>query len=67
MIWGSIGVFGYSGHLAYTVFKDSPLFVLSLVILGLVIIFSGAYYAKNCDKIETNLRAFILNGKKSRE
>ncbi|MBS5861647.1 hypothetical protein KID03_09495 [bacterium] len=67
MIWGAIGVFGYIGHLAYTVFKDSPLFVLSLVILGLVIIFSGAYYAKNCDKIETNLRAFILNGKKSRE
>lgn len=67
MIWGAIGTFSYIGHLAYTVFKNSPMFVLSMVILGLVIIFSGAYYAKNCDKIETKLRKLILNAKENEE
>ena len=65
MVWGAIGVFSYIGHLAYAVFKDSPLFVLAIIILGLSIIFSGTYYAKNCDKIEADLRNLILGSKKS--
>ncbi len=61
MVWGAIGFFGYLSRLAYTIFKDSSIFPLILVLIGLEIIFIGIYYAKNCDKIEQKLRKLILN------
>lgn len=60
MVWGAIGFLGYLSHLTYTVFKDSPIFPLLLVFIGLAIIFAGIYYAKNCDKIEQKLRNLIF-------
>lgn len=60
MVWGAIGFFAYLSHLAYAVFKDSPIFPLVLVIIGLAIIFAGIYYAKNCDTIEQKLRNLII-------
>lgn len=60
MVWGAIGTSAYIAHLAYVIFKDSPLFPLVLVLFGLAVIFAGVYYAKNCEKLETSLRGFIL-------
>ena len=60
MVWGAIGIIGYLGHLAYGIFKDSPIFPLVIIAIGLAIIFSGIYYTKNCEKIETTLRKIIF-------
>lgn len=60
MVLGAIGVFGYIGHLAYTIFKDSAIFPLILVCFGLGIIFTGIYYSKNFTKIEKELRKMII-------
>lgn len=60
MVWGALGVISYLGHLAYSLFKDSAMFPLSLIVLGLLIIFGGMYYTKNCNAIETTLRRIVL-------
>lgn len=60
MIWGVFGVYGYIGHLGYAIFKDSPIFPIILALFGLSIVFFGVYFAKNCDKLEENLRKLIL-------
>lgn len=60
MVFGAIGVWGYIGHLAYKLFAGTPLCPLIMVLFGLSIIFSGIYYSKNCEKIETTLRKAIL-------
>ncbi len=60
IVWGAIGVFAYIGHLAYVIFKDSPIFPLMLVLFGLFIIFSGLYYSKNCRKIEEKIRKLLI-------
>jgi hypothetical protein len=40
-IFGAFGVFGYLGHLSYSVFADSLGFPFALILIGLLIIFSG--------------------------
>lgn len=60
MVLGAIGVWGYIGHIAYKLFANTPLCPLAMVLFGLGIIFSGIYYSKNCEKIETTLRNAIL-------
>lgn len=60
MVWGALGMIAYITHLAYVIFKDSPIFPLVLIALGLAIIFAGIYYAKNCKDIEETLRKIIL-------
>jgi hypothetical protein len=57
VVFGACGVFGYLGHLSYSVFKDSFLFPLVLSFLGLVVIFLGVQYQRQRDEIE----AAILN------
>ena len=57
VVFGACGVFGYLGHLSYSVFKDSFLFPLVLSFLGLVVIFLGVQYQRHRDEIE----AAILN------
>ena len=52
MIFGVIGVFGYVSHLAWEVFKDSHLFPVALIILGLGIMSLGVKYQKNKTNIE---------------
>lgn len=63
MVWGSIGVISYLGHLAYSLFRDSAMFPFVLILFGLAIIFGGIYYAKNCEDIENKLRS-LIPGKK---
>ena len=52
IILGSLGVFGYTIHLAYEVFKDSYLFPIALSVLGLLIIYVGIQYQVHKDRIE---------------
>jgi len=59
MVWGAIGFWTYLGHLAFKIFKDTPIFPIVLVIFGLLVIFFGIYYSKNCNKLENNLRNLI--------
>lgn len=52
IIFGALGVSGYMGHLANTLFKDSLLFPFALSLLGLLIILAGIKYQKNKKVIE---------------
>ncbi len=52
MIFGALGVFGYIGHLAHTIFKDSLLFPFVLVGIGLLVIFLGIQLKRHGAKLE---------------
>jgi hypothetical protein len=52
MVFGVIGVFGYLGHLAWEVFKHSHLFPLTMIMVGLGIMFLGTKYQQNKIRIE---------------
>lgn len=56
MVWGAIGFWTYLGHLAFQIFKDTPMFPIVLVIFGLLVISFGIYYSKNCKILEDKLR-----------
>ena len=60
IVFGSLGVFGYLGHLAYRVFADSILFPFILSILGIGIIFAGLQYQRRRKAIDQHLRKSIL-------
>jgi hypothetical protein len=52
MVFGALGVFGYLGHLSYTVFKDSLLFPFALSALGIGVIALGLVYQRNQARLE---------------
>ncbi len=56
---GTIYVFAYLSYLAYHVFKNSLLFPLTLIALGILIIFSGIAYQRNHMAIEEAFDGFI--------
>lgn len=60
MVLGALGIIAYLVHLIYTLFKNSAMLPVVLVILGLIIIFTGVLYAKNCNVIEEKLRNLLL-------
>jgi hypothetical protein len=55
IVFGSLGVFGYLGHLAYRVFKDSLMFPFVLSFLGILIIYLGIKYQRNRDVINRSI------------
>jgi hypothetical protein len=67
IVFGSLGVFGYLGHLSYTVFKDSLLFPIALSVIGICVIWFGVMYQQNAQKLErvivdhlpTSMRALV--------
>lgn len=59
MVWGAIGFWAYLGRLAFQIFKNTPIFPIVLVIFGLLIIFFGIHYSKNCKTLEDKLRKII--------
>ena len=59
IVFGSIGVFGYLGHLAFRIFNDSLLFPLALSLLGIAIIYLGIIYNRNKLIIEETLRNIL--------
>lgn len=62
MIFGALGIFGYLGHLAYTVFKDSLLFPFALSALGLAVIWLGIQYQRNRASIEATIFSVVPAG-----
>ena len=59
MVFGTLGVFWYLSHLAYSVFQNSILFPLVLTVIGLLIIFLGVQYQKRRKDLEQGFRAKI--------
>ena len=52
LIFGAIGTFGYIGHLAWSVFRDSLLFPFALSAVGLSIVYAGwVYHRKQAELI----------------
>lgn len=47
LVYGSIGVLYYLGHVAFSLFAGSILFPLALTVMGLGVIFAGVKYHKN--------------------
>jgi hypothetical protein len=62
MVFGALGIFGYLGHLAYTVFKDSLLFPFALSALGLAVIWLGIQYQRNRAAIEATILSVVPAG-----
>ena len=52
VIFGTIGLFSYLGHLAYDVFANSAAFPLILSLLGVVLIAVGVFYQANSAMIQ---------------
>jgi hypothetical protein len=57
IVFGSLGVLGYLGHLSYRVFEDSLLFPVALTMLGISIIYLGVLYQRNAARIGAQLQA----------
>lgn len=52
IVFGAMGVFGYLGYLASTVFNNAVLFPIVLTILGIFVIYLGILYQRNSQVIE---------------
>jgi hypothetical protein len=55
ILFGSIGVLLYLGHLSYQVFADSMLFPIILSLTGIFVIFLGVQYQRHRQAIERSL------------
>jgi hypothetical protein len=62
MVFGALGVFGYLGHLSWTVFKDSMVFPFALTFIGILVIFVGVQYQRNQKRIAEALLGVIPPG-----
>jgi len=56
IVFGSMGVMGYIGHLAYRVFENSLMFPFVLTLIGLLVIYLGVLYQRHHAAIETWVR-----------
>ncbi len=59
MLFGTLGVSIYLGHLAWTVFEDSWLFPIVLTLFGLAVVYLGVLWQRNEMRISTALRAVL--------
>jgi hypothetical protein len=60
LVFGSLGFFGYLGHLAYRVFSDSLIFPFALSLLGIGIIYLGIQYQRRSKLIEQHIRSLVF-------
>lgn len=59
IVFGALGVFGYLGHLARSVFEDSLLFPFALSFLGIVIIYLGIQYQRHRAAIDRSVLGLV--------
>lgn len=57
VVFGSLGVMGYLGHLSYRVFQDSLLFPFVLSLIGIFVIYAGVVYQKKSKVLEAFVQA----------
>lgn len=62
IVFGSLGVFGYVGHLAWEIFEDSFVFPFVLSAVGLAIIALGILYARNRERVERGVLSRVPEG-----
>jgi hypothetical protein len=63
IVFGSLGVFGYVGHLAWEIFEDSLVFPFVLSAVGIAIIaLVGILYARNSEQIERGMLSIVPKG-----
>lgn len=62
IVFGSLGVLGYLGHLSYTVFKDSLLFPVALTMIGIFVIWLGVTYQRNAHELERVIQERLPEG-----
>ena len=62
VVFGSVGVFAYVGHLAREIFEDSLMFPFALSAVGISVIALGLLYAKNKERIERWALALLPEG-----
>ncbi|MCC7404441.1 MAG: hypothetical protein IT288_08590, partial [Bdellovibrionales bacterium] len=64
IVFGTFGILGYIGHLAWEIFKDSFAFPIALALLGIFILFLGVKYQKNRARfesaVERHLPSFLM-------
>ena len=59
VVFGAIGVCGYLGYLASSVFEDSWLFPVALTVIGFLIIYLGIFWQKNESQITEKARGYL--------
>lgn len=64
IVFGAVGIFGYTGHLAWEIFADSILFPFALSVVGLAVIALGIVYAKNKERIEGAVMKVVPAGRR---
>ncbi len=57
LVLGGIGTFGYIGHLAWTVFRDSLFFPFALTLVGLAVVYAGWLYHRRQAELDRFVRA----------
>jgi hypothetical protein len=62
IVFGSLGMFGYVGHLAWEIFEDSLMFPFVLSAVGIAIIALGILYARNREHIERAVLSRVPKG-----
>jgi len=58
-VFGGLGIAGYLGHLAYSVFKDSLVFPFALTLIGLAVIFIGIVWQRHEEALTARMRAML--------
>jgi hypothetical protein len=58
-VFGALGVAGYVGHLANSIFKDSILFPIALAAIGLAVIYCGILWQRHEATIGSRLRSVL--------
>jgi hypothetical protein len=59
VVFGSLGMFGYLGHLSYTVFRGFLLFPAALSLIGICLMWLGVMYQRNAHQLERVLQAHL--------
>jgi len=62
VVFGALGVFVYLADLAERLFKDSLLFSIALVALGVVVIYLGTQYQRRREAVEAAVRGVLPAG-----
>lgn len=58
-VFGGLGVAGYLGHLAYTVFRDSLWFPFALTLIGLAVVGAGILWQRHEQALTQRLRRHL--------